>query len=288
MTKKIRKAFAVFFCLILFLSLFLFLFGNVRAAAPGTGEGSVTIEIEGCADATKCWECSRSAAYGPPYLCNCSKGISPQEGSQLQNNFCFGYDGKVGTSDDCGCPGGSYCIPEKKDKAGSCASAPGDCKGSNWEDCVTSGAGCYYENNTCKTCEPAGDKNCNNYGNNGSCISDICGYGKHGLGSVICLGAEDCGCVWDGSKCGLNATTEEGESCTYTYTALGPCVNETATWEWEKICGSVSTIGSEKVDCGKAISPLPFFTLTSFLFCVALLFLYYTFLIRKSKKGFVK
>jgi len=287
MTKKIREAFAIFFCLILFL----FLSSSVRAPV---GEGSVTISIEGCADATKCWECSRSATYGPPYLCNCSKGISPEGGAQLQNNFCFGYDGKVGTLDDCGCPANSYCIPEGKSNAGSCTSTPGDCKGGNWEDCVKSGAGCYFESGKCKTCEPISEEksqaSCSDYSSNESCISDICGYGRYGLGSVMCLGAEVCGCAWDAttSTCRLNATTEEGTSCVYKYTSLGECVNEKATWVWEKTCDGVLSSGSEEVDCGKAISPLPFFTLTSFLFCASLLFLYYTLLRRKSKKEEIK
>jgi len=267
---------AIFFCLIFCL----FLINIVKAAI---GEKSIAIQVEGCGDGTKCSECSSTQ----PLFCDCSIGRSPENGSKLIDNYCRGPDLEIGTADDCGCPLPSYCSP----KDGSCTSETGNCEkygGSSPTECIKYGAGCYFNNSKCKTCEPAGDKNCNNYDNKEACESDICGYGKHGIGSAMCLTAEYCECLWDTttSTCGLNATTEEGVSCTYKSTHLSECVDGKASWTWTKVCNGDTTTGSEEVDCGKAISPLPFFTTSSFLFVVVLLFIYYAFLMRR--KNFVK
>ncbi len=245
----------------------------------GGGEEAFNIVIEGCAnDGALCGSCARkTAGY---CKCNGDGVVIPDCRGPLSDGEC---------ARTCDTSNGFYCDMNSVD-GGNCEDLNvGNCKlnADNWNDCVND-VGCYFDNSKCLACPPPGDRLCSDYKSYESCNFDVCGFGTQGPDSYLCRleGINDCGCSWDSStnQCEFGFMKFNGVDetfCNLEQIFLEPECNPDTnkrTLQTTELCeGSLNkSLNTREIDCGRAVSPLSFFSLFSLVSSLIVIALYYS------------
>jgi len=183
----------------------------------------------------------------------------------------------------------------------------GECeRQDNASKCVTAGNNvvggvCYWDSieGKCKPCPDLTKNDCSFYNSSSACEMDSCFLGKSGLGSGFYeseVAFVDYFCEWYENKCVLYYNTQDrtGKKCACKTTQkLSECVNDAATLTWTKRCTSLTEdttcefIPDERttpIACGRAVSPLPFFSFFNFVAVLSILFVYYIFRVKGRLK----
>jgi len=252
----------------------------------GGTEPPFEVIIQGCfQDGSLCGECARNTAG----YCQCdANGV----GTIISD--CRGPLGDGACATTCDQSVGEYCDISG---AGTCESEGfGNCNSGavDWNSCVAD-LGCYYDgtagNEVCAECPPPGDKLCSDFKTENACNFDICGFGSDGPDSYLCSneGINNCGCQWDtfNSVCGFGYTKYNPDTgldifCTLEQTFLSECDANTnkRTLQTTEICQGEApkSLGTKEIDCGRALSPLPFFSMFSLILSLVLISSYYFFM----------
>ena len=272
----------------------------VVSALVGTDESGFS--MAGCEDKTLLGRCSDISfgGIGKPFFCNISA-----TGFNLTPNC------GLNSSSFCACPSEAIVCGKDRDcttvenKKALCAS-----HNQNSDDCVTLGGniigGVCFWNTTepkCKACPDLGYFDCSYYTNNGgedACELDSCFLGKSGLG--VGIYESEVTFVnyyreWYNNECVLSYNTQDpaGNKCNCRTTQkLSECIDDEATLTWTKVCTNttadthcVTNITQPRttpISCGKATSPLPFFSFFNFVAVLSFLLVYYAFKIKKEGK----
>ncbi|PIN77519.1 hypothetical protein COV15_01875 [Candidatus Woesearchaeota archaeon CG10_big_fil_rev_8_21_14_0_10_34_12] len=186
---------------------------------------------------------------------------------------CAGYDGEIGTDDDC-CPAGSSCTED-------------GCTGGDDEEC-------FYLSN------------CGSYLNEDDCEADICNLGEFGIGTDVCNSlltgyyVSGCACSWNDNEesCALSysaqhQTTHTTFSCDKTFEET-PCVNAQKTVTWTAISSDpliseddlkiLGCVNEEEIyPCGEYSLTLDFTSSLSILAFISLIIIFYIFKHKQQK-----
>lgn len=278
---------------ILLLSFFVLAVISITFVYAGSDSSTANFNLLGCSeDYTPVSWCSGSSDYGMPFYC--SPDIVPYK---LAEKCVI-----------CQCPTNTnpWCNPAG---TGECSSKPAGlvCEDET-ADCATYLGVCFFDNSAskCKTCpdQLTNLTDCSFYKDEKSCNEDSCFLGKNGFGVGFYESKYvpvNYSCEWyqpsvqEGGEvsCRLGYTTIDSQgtlSRCKTTQKLSPCVNEIAEMAWTKTCitGGISskTSGKTSVSCGKAASPLPFFSALNLVIAVSIIFLIYSlaFLRKKGEK----
>jgi len=286
LTQLTKKIFLMIFLALLILP--------VVSALVGTDESKFS--MAGCWDKTLLGRCS---PLNKPGFCTDTGGVfnlTPNCG--LNSSYCACPPEVIvcGKNRDC---------TAVENRKGECESHDNDL-----DNCITLGdqiiGGVCFWNSTgeCKACPDLGYFDCSYYTNNGgeaACELDSCFLGKSGLGVGIYeseVTFVNYYCEWNAtSGCALSYNMQDpaGNKCNCRTTQkLSECIDDEAALTWTKVCvnttaeapcvTSITQPRTTTISCGKATSPLPFFSFFNFVAVLSFLLVYYVFKIKKEGK----